>query len=850
MATRIQSFLNIEESLTRGLVRPWLRVVRPRLQRARGLIRRDRFDEAAQVLDDLDGDDIFRPLEGFAMVLGQAAFVFGQTLARNGQARAPQDLPLPVEVAPAAMVAALSRDVVQGAKRRLAEAVEDARKEAEGQVVQRAEDPDVARLVRKAVIPGLADKLNTAVASGGAVNLSKGANLTTTRLAAYGAATELQARGRRAYQISEVLDDRTCPVCIRMHGRVFFTEATAQRLEQELLEPDPNALAAAAPFPRSSRAGIEELTSLKRQGLIDRGWSYPPFHPWCRGVIVPTGTVPASERVPFRPLPGGPSRRRPTTPVRTPADAGPVPVSQADAFLDEALVDPATAKSTNELYQAGTGTWTPKRRALHDSVVDDFLAEGRAVAANQQPTFQMLGGGTASGKSSAVRSGQVKLPGRSVVVDADAIKAKLPEFDAMIAAGDSRAAAFVHAESSGLSDLIMGRGVAMRTNLVLDGTGDGGIDKLRKRVGVFRSQGYRVKADYVTVPTDVAKARALARGKETGRFVPDDVIESIHASVSRDMVQGLNEGLFDELRLFDNSGARPVLILEHVNGTTRVADARLWRDFLAKGGLTPEGVGITPGALGARALPATTELVTADRVLDPSAAAFLKVSKTKLDEATQFRTAVLETSKRKPSRITGRFTARHDDAVDVYGGSDFVTINSALRQGEAHKPIALGDPAARRIGGGPGGTGTVPRVVELLDDAIARSPALGEEAPILWRGVKGNFAKDVRRNLKVGDTLDDDGYGSWTLVRQMAQEFSGSQRSQGVLFRLQLPPDEHALLAAEGVSGKLINTVEAEVILGRGKRYRVAQIEKNVPLPIKGRADVPRLDVYTLELLE
>lgn len=865
MAVRIQSLLNIEESLTRVMVGPWLRAVRPRLQRARGLVRRDRFDEAAQVLDDLDSEDLLRPLEGPAMVLAQAAYIFGQSLARGGEVRAPQDLPLQVEAAPMAMMRALQRDLVAGAKRRLAEAVQDAQREAEGQVVQRAEGPDLAVLVRryKAVIPGLAGQLNSAVATGGAVNLSKGANLTTTRLAAFGAATELGAQGKRTYQVSEVLDDRTCPVCIRMHGRVFQVGPTAERLEAELLEPDPAVLAVSAPFPRSSRAGIEELTSLNSQGLQDRGWTYPPFHPWCRGVLVPRGTVPPSERVPFRPLPPGPTRPPPATPARQVA-APPAANPQArppEAYLDEALAaDPAAAKSTSELYQESSGAWTAQRRELHDSIVDDFLAEGRAVAAGEQPTFQMLGGGTASGKSSAVRSGQVKLPGRSVVVDADAIKAKLPEYNAMLAAGDTRAAAFVHEESSALSNVVMGRGAAMRTNLVLDGTGDGGIEKLRKRIGVFRSQGYRVKADYVSVPTDVAKARALARAQKTGRYVPDEVIESIHASVSRDMAQGLKEGLFDELRLFDNSGSSPVLILEHVNGTTRVVDARLWRDFLAKGGLTPEGVGILPEALAARALPPTAELVTAEKVLDPSAAAFLRVSEARLERAvgSAARPGVIDTAKLRPSRISAKFSELHDEAVDAYKSSSYRTINSALRQGEAHRPIPLGDLASRRIGGGPNGTGTVPRVVSLLDEAIARSPALGEDAPILWRGISGDFAKEVRRSLNVGDVIQDPSYGSWSAVRQVAQEFAGSQRTSGVLFRLQLPPTEKVLITSDAntrglratARGSRVNTTEAEVILARGKRYRVVQVEKNVKLPIKGRTDTPKLDVYTLEIEE
>ena len=108
-----------------------------------------------------------------------------------------------------------------------------------------------------------------------------------------------------------------------------------------------------------------------------------------------------------------------------------------------------------------------------------------------------------------IGSKQVKLPKNAVTIDADELKKKLPEFRDLAAAADPNAAAFVHKESSKLSDRLLARSRERGFDVVLDGTGDGSIAKLSGRVEPFRKAGYRIKADYVTVPTDVAVERAF-----------------------------------------------------------------------------------------------------------------------------------------------------------------------------------------------------------------------------------------------------------------------------------------------------------------------------------------------------
>ena len=276
-----------------------------------------------------------------------------------------------------------------------------------------------------------------------------------------------------------------------------------------------------------------------------------------------------------------------------PAAARPANVRVVDEPLPTNAPQPNLEAETSlkKWIDPGTGNLIPERAALHAEIVDDLV---RGAVVKQQKTFHMVGGGTASGKGSVIKSGKVKLPAKAVTVDADDIKGRLPEFQVAAKAGDSNAAAFAHAESSQISEKVMRRSKGEGLDTVLDGTGDGSLDKLRGRIQPFRDAGYRVKADYVTVPTDVAVKRAFARGQKgtllpdgtrIHRFVPEEVTRELHAGVSKTFPQAARADLFDEVRLFDTDvalGADPILIYERIDGMETIVDRGKWETFLAK----------------------------------------------------------------------------------------------------------------------------------------------------------------------------------------------------------------------------------------------------------------------------
>ncbi len=289
-------------------------------------------------------------------------------------------------------------------------------------------------------------------------------------------------------------------------------------------------------------------------------------------------------------------RARPEPEVEEPTSSAPARATRVDDPTPTAGVrgpdlDAETSLGKWADPSAPTG-FLPERAALHADILDDFA---RGAVPKQQKTLQFIGGGTASGKGTLKGSGKISTPTKSINVDSDAIKEKFPEFRAASIANDPKGASFVQKESTAVVDQLLERGRRDGVDVVFDATGAGGLAKIKARIQPFRDAGYRVNADFVTVPTDVAVARAHARGvegvllpngKRAHRFVPEPVTREIHASVSQTFPQAARADLFDEARLWDTDialGDDPILIFSRIEGVETIHDVGKWEAFLAKG---------------------------------------------------------------------------------------------------------------------------------------------------------------------------------------------------------------------------------------------------------------------------
>lgn len=246
---------------------------------------------------------------------------------------------------------------------------------------------------------------------------------------------------------------------------------------------------------------------------------------------------------------------------------------------------PANARGTDTFsrYRNEDGTYTPQRRELHDRI-SSKLREN--VPPSSDKAYLVMGGGPASGKSSIIKAGLAALPARHVLIDSDAIKAEIPEYQALSAAKDLRAAEYVHDESSDVATRVNRESFAASQNVVLDGTGDGAIEKLEKKVALARAAGYKVNAEYATSSVGEAIRRNQERAKKTGRLPPENFLRETHKNVSKVLPEAVKRGLFDGVRLWDTENhtpdGKPTLVMSAAGSKMTVHDPKLWQAFLDK----------------------------------------------------------------------------------------------------------------------------------------------------------------------------------------------------------------------------------------------------------------------------
>lgn len=254
--------------------------------------------------------------------------------------------------------------------------------------------------------------------------------------------------------------------------------------------------------------------------------------------------------------------------------------------LDQAKIDSVRAGKVDSLEKhKDGGNLKPERRKLWESIKSEFIPAGIKTPTDRKAVMVMTGGGPASGKSTMLESGGVRLPDSFVHIDPDAVKGKIPEYNELIEAGDRTAAPYAHEESSSIGNELQLHAIKSKVDTVVDGTGNGGFDKLRKRVERAREAGMSPVAYYATNDTELAVKLSRARGEKTGRFVPDDVVRGIHAEVSRIVPKVLEADLFDDFKLFDTNeqGNARLVVTKERGAPAVIHDKKLWDNFLEKG---------------------------------------------------------------------------------------------------------------------------------------------------------------------------------------------------------------------------------------------------------------------------
>jgi len=230
-------------------------------------------------------------------------------------------------------------------------------------------------------------------------------------------------------------------------------------------------------------------------------------------------------------------------------------------------------------YRDKDGYLKADRQQLHEKIQGDYTK----LKSLQTDNAYMLGGATANGKSTLANSGHMVVPKEVTKLDSDEIKQKLPDYQELTKLGDSRAANFVHEESSFILKQTTQALLDKGDDFLLDGVADKSFESVAEKVDQFHAAGRYVRMDYCTLDTDLSLKLAKERGDRTGRYVPEDYVLKTNREISRMVPELVKKRTFDELYLWDtNIRDHPRLVLSQIKDEVTIHDQQLYNDFLSK----------------------------------------------------------------------------------------------------------------------------------------------------------------------------------------------------------------------------------------------------------------------------
>ncbi|KAA0780084.1 zeta toxin family protein [Bacillus sp. BB56-3] len=243
-----------------------------------------------------------------------------------------------------------------------------------------------------------------------------------------------------------------------------------------------------------------------------------------------------------------------------------------------------SVKTTQEKYKIND-TYTKDRSLLHEKIINHFMDDNHKVS--QIPEAILLGGGTASGKTSAgnfIIRGYKEAGVSLIKIDADEIKRLIPEYEKMSVFNPESAAFHVHDESSDIVDELLIRCIKNQKNFLYDGTMKN-LNKYRTLIHNLINSGYKVSATIVDVPIEIAKEREHYRYKETNRKVPYDVLIESHTNVPKTF--HILKDMVHEYIIYDaTEEGLPVEIAEKTeDGEEIIYDKEKLENFYKKSGI-------------------------------------------------------------------------------------------------------------------------------------------------------------------------------------------------------------------------------------------------------------------------
>lgn len=198
-------------------------------------------------------------------------------------------------------------------------------------------------------------------------------------------------------------------------------------------------------------------------------------------------------------------------------------VRKIDADSIERLTEYVNSLPQTKYYYFDTDTndYRKDRKKLHASIINEFKKDVVCITKGK-PIAIMMGGSPASGKSSFLKKySPYLLKSEILKVDADEIRAKLPEYEGWNASQ-------THLETKDIvNTLISDRniGIPCDFDLIYDGTMNN-VKSYKPLIKLLKERGYKIFIVYMdNVPKEVIEDRILKRYQKSGRFVPLEVVD-------------------------------------------------------------------------------------------------------------------------------------------------------------------------------------------------------------------------------------------------------------------------------------------------------------------------------------
>lgn len=211
------------------------------------------------------------------------------------------------------------------------------------------------------------------------------------------------------------------------------------------------------------------------------------------------------------------------------------------------------AETTASMYKdkEDPTLYIEKRRALHSALVDKAFEN--KVSGHEIPVATILLGGAGSGKSYVYENYHKSINANAVYVNADDIKASLPEWNKYVEKDFVSAASKLHEESSDITSLILKEAIEERYHFTYDTTLSN-QSTARELIDNLRSKGFKINLIAVDVPYDKASISARNRSYKGKRFVPEHVVKHTNRGARESLKMILRESLVDNVTIYDNSG--------------------------------------------------------------------------------------------------------------------------------------------------------------------------------------------------------------------------------------------------------------------------------------------------------